>query len=214
MTVYNHIETILPLIGGWCSRAKAHHLAALIHASHAEWSVEIGVHAGKSAIPMACMHKAMQHGKLMAIDAWAPNPAILDQNEADAAYWGNPANHEMALKGFKQHLTVFGLNDYVDVVQQDSNDVAPPMSIDVLHIDGNLGPQTTLDVVRFAPHVRVGGYCVMDDLNWSNQGPAEAVTELEELGFRPLVTLCRNTTENVSQKDDYGVWQKIEHILV
>jgi predicted O-methyltransferase YrrM len=208
-TVYTYIEHVYDTLQGWCSLKKAQHLAALVHSSHSRISVEIGVHAGKSAIPMAIMHSAMQHGKLIAIDAWAPDPAIEDQNEADKAYWGNPANHEQAKSVFIKALDTLQLHPFVEVFHEDSNVVAVPDCIDVLHIDGNHGEQTIRDVQRWVPHVRAGGFVVMDDLGWSNNKVEQAVTKLEGLGFEQLIRVRRNLTENVDQKDDYGVWQSI-----
>lgn len=209
MTVYSSIETIVPVMGGWCSIKKAQHLASLIHAVRGEVTVEIGVHGGRSCIPMAMMHRALAFGSVMAVDAWKASASIMGQSAADQAYWGNQANHDSAKASFLQWIQNLRLEDFIKVVEADSNTVAPPASIGVLHIDGNHGPQTIKDVERFAPHVMKGGFCVMDDLNWSNKGPAQAAELLAPLGFRTVVKLKRNFETNTHEKDDYGVYQRL-----
>jgi hypothetical protein len=81
------------------------------------------------------------------------------------------------------------LDEFVVPVRAKSDDVAPQISIDLLHVDGAHTDQATRDVRRFANNIRIGGLCFMDDIDWTNGSGTTvktAVAELHSMGFVEL----------------------------
>ena len=202
-TCFQEIAFDVPRIPGWCTVRKAQHLASLVIASNSMVTVEIGVYAGRSAIPMAMAHREIETGKVIAIDPWDPAPSIIGQADADVKFWSNPTTHANALKDFRKRIESLRLEDWI-VIERGTSDIVPIRSnIGVLHIDGNHSEQASADVRRWAPHVVGAGYVVMDDLDWSNGCPLAACTVLESIGFRKL--MHRNVEDGLG-KDNYAVF--------
>lgn len=176
--------------GDWCSVSKAQALAGLIVSLRCPTVVEIGVWMGGSAIPMAL---ALQHnfveagvrGRLVAIDPWSPAASVVDQ-QGDNQKWWSDVNHDQALATFKRRIAKHELESFVEIVRSSSDDAAVPEQIDLLHIDGNHGPQAVRDVDRFAPAIPGGGILVMDDLQWEGGSVERAHQTAIARGFRDL----------------------------
>lgn len=180
-----------PLKGqGWCSVDKAHDLARAILKLRSSVTVEIGVFFGRSLLPMAMAHAEQAHGTVWAIDPWSPEAAKEGYDGVNAAWWGG-LNHDKIYQTFLAHIAAQGLDKYVNVVRQKSDDVTPPDAIDFLHLDGQHTDQTSRDVDRFASRVRPGGMVFVDDIHWSGGGVERAVEKLVGMGF--IHTLTRDT---------------------
>lgn len=165
---FAEIERVTPDGGEWCDLEKAGQLAALVLALRPEVIVEIGVFLGGSLIPMAlAQRRYAQRGRdtTVAIDPWAADASVEGQHGDNAAWWGK-LDHEAIYRRFNARLVVHGLTELVKVVRLPSDAVTPPARCDLLHIDGNHGPQAMRDFERFAPSVLVGGILVFDDLGW------------------------------------------------
>lgn len=186
--IFKQIGEVLPRIqNGWCSLEKAEDLASAVMALRSTVSLEIGVWAGRSLIPMAMAHAAQGHGQVWAVDPWAPQASIVGQNKANADWWGS-VDHEAIYREFVNQLDLLGLSGYVHIVRAPSDDVEPPAVIDLLHVDGNHGDQAIKDVARFATRVRPGGRVFMDDIHWEGDGVVRAVDDLKKMGFSQLFT--------------------------
>lgn len=180
--VLNRIDALLPTLKhGWCSMEKAGHLAATIFALRPSVVVEIGVWGGRSLLPMAMALKATGQGQMIGIDPWEPAESVKGQEGEHLAWWRS-VDHELVHGYFMEHLRSLKL-DNVLIHRLRSDDVEPPESIGVLHIDGNHGEQMIRDVYRFASRVQPGGFCFCDDLGWEGGAGAVAVDSLAGMGF-------------------------------
>lgn len=192
-TLFAEVERALPEGGDWCSLEKAMALVALVVSLRPRVVVELGVWMGGSAIPMAIALRDLGFGKLVAVDAWAATASTSGQQGANAQWWGETvgdAGHEKAFQVFVGRLKKHGVHGGRCVVHRQSTiEAAVPETIDLLHHDANHGPQVVEDIARWAPAVRVGGFLVLDDLNWEG-GHVQRAQELAvELGFVELYRL-------------------------
>lgn len=174
---------------GWCSVIKGQTLAAAVVALRPEISVEIGVYAGKSALPIALAHQECGTGRLIAIDPWSPQDSKVGQvAPEDEKFWGN-LDHEAIYQTFYQHALRLNVAHLIHIVRKRSDDFNPPDGIGLLHIDGNHSEQAVRDVERFAPKCKVGALCFCDDLNWSGGGVTRAVEKLKAMGWNQVYLL-------------------------
>lgn len=187
--------TVLSL-QGWCSPDKAVDLANAILKTKATVSVQIGVFAGRSLIPMAMAHAEQKHGIVWGIDPWSPQESIKGQGKADTDWWSK-VDHDLFYRSTLDSVQRLDLTPFVNIIRARSDDVTPPPVIDVVEIDGNHSEQSIRDVDRFASCVRDGGFCFLDDLGWSNGGPAHAADRLLQIGF-----------VEVARRDDAAIYQR------
>lgn len=186
--LFQQIEIVIPKIGNWCTVEKAHSLAAIVIALRPETTVEIGVFSGSSLFSMAMAHKHIGIGKVIGVDPWDAKASIEGMEPPNVDWWSK-VDHEAVFQTFMQNRSQLGLSEIVRVVRMKSDDYTPPDSIDLFHCDGNHSDQAVKDVKRYATKVRVGGICVMDDINWSGGGVARAVEKLKDFGFKELYPL-------------------------
>ncbi len=195
-----------PRLEGWSSYNKGEHLAALTFALRPKVAVELGVWAGRSALPVALALQASGCGVLWAVDPWSPEASAEGYTPVNADWWRKVANHEMALAQFLDRLKTLGLLNVVRIVREKSDDFKPPALIDLLHIDGQHTDQSSRDVQRFASRVSSGGIVVMDDTQWQNDGVQDvqnAISLLKNLGFVELYSVF------VKDVDDFAVFQRV-----
>lgn len=185
MTVFETLAQIQPRIPGWCTKDKAEALAAMVIALRPQVSLEIGVWGGSSFIPLALAHKHIGYGTAIGIDPWTASESIRNEAPEHVAHWSR-FNHDAVYQGFMNLITRLELGKFVQIIRKPSDQAQPPGSIDILHIDGNHQQQAVRDVMRYAPHVRKGGICVMDDLEWVRGNVKSAEKMLLGLGFRHL----------------------------
>jgi predicted O-methyltransferase YrrM len=198
------IEAAVPEGGTWCSFEKAGVLASIIVATRPEVVVELGVWQGGSAIPMGIALRGIGAGKLIAIDAWSAEASVVGQKDEHLKWWGETqgtAGHDRAYEVFLARLKKHGITeDRCEVRRQQTDQSDVPEAIDVLHHDANHGPQAVRDIDRWAPAVRVGGFLIIDDLDWPGDAAPDAPRYVRhardraiELGFvdlYPLGTGC------------------------
>jgi predicted O-methyltransferase YrrM len=196
--------------GDWCSLEKAQTLAAIVVALRPATICEIGVWMGGSLVPMAMALRALRSvdelagrtltsHRVIAIDAWSPEDSAAGQSREDAAWWAG-ADHEQALRAFRRRLDQHDIAGLCQVVRVKSDDAPVPVSIDLLHVDGNHAEQALRDVQRFAPSVPVGGILVLDDVAWSGGHVRRAYEWAAEDGFKALYPLGTGTVlQRVSQ---------------
>lgn len=175
-------------IYGWCSHAKASILIDIINRIQAKTIVEIGVWGGKSLVPMAWALKVLGEGKIYGIDPWDNNESIQGVvNDANRNYWSQ-VDHEAVFQTLLQNISWFNLENQVELIRSTSADAKPIYEIDLLHIDGNHSNCTSyIDVTKWVPLVSSGGWIIVDDISWFENGSftqAESVRWLDEHCYR------------------------------
>lgn len=186
--VFDEIEQCLPEGGDWCDIHKAHTLAALVLSTRPRVVVEIGVWLGGSALPMLIAMRENGVGRTTVIDPWSQQASVIGETPTNAAWWGK-VDHERAFKRFKERLIKHRVESICEIQRARSDDAIVPESIELIHVDGNHTDQAVRDVDRFLPHVKLGGFAVMDDVAWIGDGVVRAVAHAELLGFESLYSL-------------------------
>lgn len=178
------IADATPTLGDWCSVQKAQTLAAIVIATRPDISCEVGVWMGASLIPIALAHKFIGHGKVIAIDAWDRNASVEHlKTEADRQWWAS-VDHEAAYQAFVAAIHKHELQSFIHIFRQHSKNYEPPDNIGLWHCDGDHNEQAIGDVEKFAPKISLGGFAVMDDLQWNGGLVSEAASRLVAHGFK------------------------------
>jgi predicted O-methyltransferase YrrM len=191
-------------VEGWCSRQKASILFDIITATGAKTVVEIGVWGGKSLLPMAyALMRMRQNGQIYGIDPWDSRASIEGiTHEQNLAFWAN-ADHTSVLRHLEQVIDHWGLNDTVTLIQATSQAAPEIPNIDILHIDGNHSDATSyIDVTKWVPLVKKGGWIIFDDMNWFENGvttPRRAIDYLNQH--------CHKIAE-INEFCLWGIWYK------
>ena len=170
---------------------KASHLAALVLALRPTTIVEIGVFLGGSLVPLALAQQSYARPgreRTIAIDPWAAHASVEGQYGANLSWWG-ALDHSQVYARFMTRLQRHGLTEVVEVVRAKSDEVTPPDSAQLIHIDGNHGEQALRDVERFAPCIPVGGVLILDDLQWEGGAVRAGYDRAIAMGFTPLYPL-------------------------
>ncbi len=188
-SVFKQIEQIQPSIPGWCDPEKSAVLASLIVAYRPALSVEIGIYGGSSFIPMALAHKAIGSGMILGIEPWDKKAAIEAQTTNEDRAWWDGQDLEGLCSKFMSTLHELGLDNVTKIIRRKSDDVDVPPQISLLHIDGAHSDQAVRDTVRYAQQVVIGGFVVLDDLDWFGGGVKRAELRLQQMGFKRLYPL-------------------------
>lgn len=183
------IEALVPQVPGWCSIEKAQCLAALVYATRPEITVEIGIFGGASFFPLALAHKDLEYGVAIGIEPWSTAVAVAVQTEGPSREWWQNQDLNKIRDGFFQRIRELQLEPFTKIFQKSSAEVPPPLKIGLLHIDGAHNEEAINDVRRFGDRVQRGGFCVMDDLQWTGGAVARAEQHLLALGFTKLYSL-------------------------
>lgn len=178
-----------PQLQGWCELDKAQLLAALVLSVRMQRVLEIGIYGGKSLIPMAMALREIGHaGIIIGIDPWKADESAVGQDKENAEWWAK-LDHEQIYQSFYRGLHREGVSEWVRVERKRSDDYLPDAPLDLLHTDGNHGEQALRDTQRYAPFVRVGGFCCLDDLGWSGGAVQRSADWLLANGFIELYKL-------------------------
>lgn len=187
MNLFTRIEEALATMpNGWCTVPKAQALAAVVLAQRPSIAVEIGVFGGRSLIPVAMAMQEVGCGIIYGIDPWDAKASEEGQVGENAKWWGKLINHDFIYNTFMADVTRLGVSDFCHIVRKRSDDVTPPENMGFLHLDGNHGPQALNDAQRFAPNVKRGGYCFMDDIGWVGGHVSKACNYIQSIGFVEL----------------------------
>lgn len=190
-------------VHGWCSHHKASILIDIILAIKPKTIVEIGVWGGKSLLPMAYTLKVFGCGKAYGIDPW-DNEASLEgvQHESNIAYWGQ-IDHNGVLHRLIDVIDQYELQDHVELIRATSIGAPEIQDIDILHIDGNHSEITSfIDVTKWVPLVKRGGWIIFDDMNWFENGQVTTSKAVEYLN-----THCHKIAE-INEACLWGIWYK------
>jgi len=164
-------------IPGWCVPEKADKLMELIHETHPQTIVEIGVFGGSSVYPMAEGLRFQAMGRIYAIDPWKAEDCQVGYAPDDPHYiWWTNVNLEKIYTNFTKLIQNNHLSPFCEIMRSTSLEAAPffeDESIDILHVDGNHSEESALlDVELFLPKVKSKGYIWFDDVNWSSTSKA------------------------------------------
>lgn len=182
---------------GWCSKEKASILIDIIQKNKMQTVVEIGVWGGKSLIPMAFALQNIGTGQVYGIDPWSSEASTIGMDGANHSWWSQ-VDHDCIYQGLINKIAQFNLERYISLIRSTSENAAPIHNIDLLHIDGNHSEEASyIDVTKWVPYLKSGGYVVFDDINWRTTG--KAVTWLNE----NCVKIAEHTGDNI-----WGIWQK------
>jgi len=189
MKLFEQIKEIVALPHGWCTIEKAYTLANLVLCEKPQTVVEIGVWSGKSMMPMALACKANGDGMVWGIDPYSGAASVEGQTGDNAHWWGKtitPKIYDEMYEIAKTVIYTYEAAAFCQILRCKSDDLTPFQQIDLLHVDGNHGPQALKDVQRFSPMVPIGGHVVLDDLSWAGGAVSQSVTWLLENGFIEL----------------------------
>jgi predicted O-methyltransferase YrrM len=188
---------------GFCTEMQAMVLAHLILEYQLQRVVEIGVWGGKSLIPMACAVASLKEGMVYGIDPWSNEESTFEMEEGSSKnFWGS-VNHEAYLQHLMGKIEEFGLDEFVTIIRETSAKAPIIKEIDLLHIDGNHNEITSfIDVIKWVPHVKSGGWVVFDDIGWYEKGKC--------MSQRATDWLDKHCEKIAEYQDEcvFGVWRK------
>jgi len=123
-------------------------------------------------------------------------------NDANRAYWGT-VDHEAVYQSLVQNLERFELKTQVELIRAPSVSAEPIYDIDLLHIDGNHSDITSfIDVTKWVPLVRPGGWIIVDDISWFENGKFTQADSVKWLDER-----CQRMGE-ITDVCIWGIWVK------
>lgn len=210
MTLHQRIhEALESNPNGWCSPSKAGDLASLVVAMGGGTVVEIGLWGGRSFIPMALAVAYCGKGRAVGIDSFEGAAAAEGEDEIHAEWWKR-VPFERIEEIFLENLAESGAQEFCEIIKRRSDDVEPPHDITVLHVDGQHQERAISDVSRFAPNVVLGGYAVLDDVNWEGGNVQKSMQILLDLGFVERRRVLGKEPHTVFE-NDYAILQRITY---
>lgn len=188
---------------GWCSDEKASLFIDLVVKIRPNTIVEIGVFGGSSLIPMACALRKIKKGKIYGIDPWDVRASLEGvMGEAHVDYW-NHIDHEDIYRNLLLKIKEFALEEYVELIKSSSENAEEIIDIDLLHIDGNHSDKASyLDVTKWVPYVKPGGWIIFDDIAWDDDGLCTTARAVKWLD-----THCIKFAE-FEDNSIWGIWIK------
>jgi hypothetical protein len=181
--VKNAVSAIQIDFGGGCSVSKGYLMAWLIRRYHLTASVDIGVYRGRSLVPQALAHREFTGGKAYGVDPWlneevkeTGNPALREAIDRFVDATNFPAIY-LEVQDLIRRLK---LDQNCMLVREKSHDAIryferQAIKFGLIHIDGNHdSDRVNGDVALYLPHLKRGGFLVMDDVSWDSVESAYA----------------------------------------
>lgn len=172
VTLIRDLETQLT---GWCSYDKALMLYSLVRQVKPEVAVEVGIHGGRSIVPIALALRDNKAGHVVGIETWSAEAIVAGGiTESRNDFFWSIADFASIKRSFLDYVIQNDLHGYIKLLEVSSERAARVLDeIQFIHIDGNHSKVgAARDVVNFLPKVRPGGVIVFDDIEWSSTGPA------------------------------------------
>lgn len=174
---------------GWCSNEKSNKIIdytlEVCKNQLNPICVEVGVYGGKSLFPFALALKKLNKGIVYGIDPWENKDALVGYDHpSHQQFWGNIDLHRMyniCVHGINE----LSINDYVSLLRVSSDNSEEIKDISILHIDGQHTDQLIRDINKFAVHVIENGYCLVDDVEWSEE-TKKSISLMKNLGFEQI----------------------------
>ena len=202
--IKNRAFAYMDQLEGWCSYKKASILMDIVLKTKPQKILEIGVYGGKSLVPMAYALKVNGSGIVYGIDPWDTQASLqYVANESNIAYWGW-LDHLALMNGLINKITLFDLENEIQLIRTTSEKADLIYDIDILHVDGNHSDNTSyLDVTKWVPLMKKGGWIIFDDMTWHENGKyttARAVDWLNEHCIK--IAQFKDNCE-------WGIWVKL-----
>lgn len=180
---------------GWCTVEKARKLIELVKEKQPKLSVELGVFAGRSLLPIAVASKHYNpESKVIGIDAWTKNASLEGKNSNTNDEWWAKIDYELFFNYTINLMKRFGVYDVVELWKNKSSEVVDKFedqSIDILHQDSNHSEEiSTSEVELYWNKVVPGGYWIFDDTNWETTKKAQEL--LKTKGYEEIFTSPQN----------------------
>ena len=170
-----HIKTLQDHLPGWCSYDKAVMLYSLVREYKPEVAVEIGIHGGRSIIPIALALRDNKAGHVVGVETWSTEAitgAGITETKNDFGW--SVADFGAIKRSFLNHVIQEDLHGYIKLLELSSERAARVIDeIQFIHIDGNHSMcGAARDVGNYLPKLCSGGVIVFDDIEWPSTGPA------------------------------------------
>jgi predicted O-methyltransferase YrrM len=176
----------LPKMPGWCTPEKGRRMAEL--ARGASLCVELGVFGGRGLVSMALTLRDQGFGRADGIDPFSAAAAIEGTNDPANDAWWVGLDYEAIARVAQAAICQLGVFHCARLIRTTSREVVEyyiDESIDVLHQDSNHSEEISCEeVAMWSPKVRIGGFWVFDDTNWTSTRKAQQ--ELTGRGFEEL----------------------------
>lgn len=188
-------------MGGWCDPKKATDLADLIINSKAKVIADVGVFEGKSTLAMAYACKLKGSGIVYGVDSWKKEDCIDDETQSNKDWWST-LDLDKHYESFLTHVVRADVGRYINICRMSSWEASRTLpNLDMVHIDANHAEwPSTSDVVNWLPKVKIGGYVVMDDVNWASTQTA----------IRFVEKYCKLISKNELAESHYSIYQKLK----
>ncbi|WP_398471780.1 class I SAM-dependent methyltransferase [Tardiphaga sp.] len=171
------VETI-PKLSGWCSERKALLLSDLVLQNDVERALEIGVFAGRSAVPVAMTMRYLKRGQLLAVEAWSNLVATAYPIDDEHDNWWAEVDLAAIKREYFKSITKYDLTRHVSTLELSSDEAFAALStssFDLIHIDGGHSEQQAIaDVQQWTSTLNKRGLAVVDDIFWPSMKPARA----------------------------------------
>ncbi|MBU8544082.1 MULTISPECIES: class I SAM-dependent methyltransferase [Roseomonadaceae] len=154
---------------GWCTREKALWLAHLVESRHVTRALEIGVHGGKSLLPIAAVISAWD-GVTFGVEPWSPDIAVAEPTTgANDDYWRN-LDYNLVKSRFHVAGLKLGLTRHIRMLEISSDQARLALAdqrFDLIHLDGSHAPDQALrDIIGWSALLSESGVLVVDDIDW------------------------------------------------
>lgn len=180
---------------GWCTVEKARKIIELVGQKKPDLSVELGVYAGRSLLPLAVASKHYNpHSKVIGIDAWSKDASLEGTNSQANNEWWAKIDYNYFINYTIELLKRFHANDITQLWRVKSVDVSnkfEDQSIGILHQDSNHSEEvSTAEVELYWNKVVPGGYWIFDDTNWETTKHAQEL--LKSKGYTEIYSAAQN----------------------
>ncbi len=177
--------------GGGSSPLKVLLLAELIAAQNLTRVVEIGVYRGRLMLPLARLMSRLGRGEVVGIDPYSAAAAVqrdVEREGIDLVSWPETIDWDGIHREVLQAIARWEMGESARLLRMRSEEAVASFAeapIDLLHVDGNHDrAAVSADVELFLPHLREGGFLVMDDISWPSVRPVyEELAERHEVVF-------------------------------
>jgi predicted O-methyltransferase YrrM len=165
-------------VEGWCTPEKALKLVDLVEMHKPKTCVELGVHGGRSLLPISAA--AGKDATVIGVDAWAASASTEGTNDKANDDWWKTIDYDYFFKYTRNLLDKHGCF-HVQLWRDKSANVFhkfEDQSIDLLHQDSNQSEEVSCaEVGLYWNKVRPGGIWVFDDTNWPTTQKAQVLLE-------------------------------------
>jgi predicted GH43/DUF377 family glycosyl hydrolase len=166
----SRIERLVPRLEGWCTIEKALAMAECVCRHRPACCIEIGVHGGRSLLPVALACQHIGSGHAFGIDPWSTQYSIAGTHDPEHLEFWSRLDYDLIYSGCFTAVLEENLTGYCTLLRLPAQQAAKLFDrIDLLHIDGNHSTDMAVrDVELYLPKVQGGGHIWFDDADWSS----------------------------------------------